>query len=110
MTPDELQQRRNQLLNQQQLEMGNLEKKQENERMSLQKASVSDWELRFAKSKLELKEKHYKVRLVPLFALVCIVCLPFVEIDQVELYGCQDNNIIMNCTFTFVINVSSSTS
>merc|ERR1712072_1575375 len=48
LTADELQQRRSEVLNRQQLEMANLDKKQENERKSLQKASLSDWELRFA--------------------------------------------------------------
>ena len=61
LSPDELQMRRTQLLNQQQLQMATLEKGQQNEKSSMQKGAMSDWELRYAKAKLELKEKHYMV-------------------------------------------------
>ena len=64
LSPDELQQRRAQLFNQQQLEMSGLEKKHASERKNAQKNAVSDWELKYAQAKLELKEKHYKVRIL----------------------------------------------
>lgn len=60
LSPEDLQQKRAQLFNQQQLEMNALEKKQAEEKKTIQKNAVGDWELRFAKAKLELKEKHYK--------------------------------------------------
>lgn len=41
--------------------MSSLERKQTAEKNSLQKNALSDWELRYAQAKLELKEKHYKV-------------------------------------------------
>ena len=63
LSPDELQQRRTQLFNQQQLQMSALEKKHAGERKNAQKNAVSDWELKYAQVKLELKEKHYKVRI-----------------------------------------------
>lgn len=51
------------MFNEQQLEMSSLEKKQAAEKKALQKNALSDWELRYAQGKLELKEKHYKVLL-----------------------------------------------
>eukprot|EP00111_Clytia_hemisphaerica_P004694 TCONS_00013482-protein len=60
LSPDERQQRRGQLFNEQQLEMSQLERKQLAEKKALQKDALSDWELRYAQAKLELKEKHYK--------------------------------------------------
>ena len=63
LSPDELQQRRAQLFNQQQLQMSALEKKHAGERKNAQKNAVSDWELKYAQAKLELKEIHYKVRI-----------------------------------------------
>ena len=41
--------------------MSQLERKQLAEKKALQKDALSDWELRYAQAKLELKEKHYKV-------------------------------------------------
>lgn len=60
--PAEIQQRRAQLFNEQQLEMSALEKRQADEKKSTQKNALADWELKYAQAKLELKEKHYKVR------------------------------------------------
>lgn len=62
LSPEELQQKRAQLLNQQQLRQSSLDKKHADERKQIQNGVVSDWEIRFARAKLELKEKHYQVR------------------------------------------------
>ena len=61
LSAEELQQRRAQLLNRQQIEQSSLDKRQNDERKHIQHGTVSDWEIRFARAKLELKEKHYKV-------------------------------------------------
>ena len=64
LSPDDLQQRRAQLLNQQQLRQSALDKKQAEERKQIQHGVLSDWEIRFARAKLELKEKHYQVGII----------------------------------------------
>lgn len=61
LSPEELQQKRAQLLNQQQLRQSSRDKKQADERKQIQNGVLSDWEIRFARAKLELKEKHYQV-------------------------------------------------
>lgn len=61
LSPEELQQRRAQLLNQQQLRQSALDKKHAEQRKQIQHGVLSDWEVRFARAKLELKEKHYQV-------------------------------------------------
>ena len=48
-------------MNQQSIELSSLERRQAEEMKSMQRAALSDWELRYARAKLELKEKHYKV-------------------------------------------------
>lgn len=64
LSPDDLQQRRAQLLNQQQLRQSALDKKHAEERKQIQHGVLSDWEIRFARAKLELKEKHYQVGII----------------------------------------------
>ena len=49
--------------------MSQLERKQLTEKKALQKDALSDWELRYAQAKLELKEKHYKVKAIVLMFL-----------------------------------------
>lgn len=61
LTADELQQRKAQLLNKQQLEKSGLERKQNEEIRKLRTSATSDWEVRYTQAKLELKEKHYEV-------------------------------------------------
>lgn len=61
LSPDELQQKRAQLFNKQQLRQSKLDKKHADERKKIQQGAVADWEVRFARAKLELKEKHYTV-------------------------------------------------
>lgn len=61
LTPDELQQRKAQLLNKQQLEQSGLERKQNEEIRKLRTTATADWEVRYARAKLDLKEKHYEV-------------------------------------------------
>lgn len=63
LNPEELQQKRAQLLNQQQLRQSALDKKHADQRKQIQHGVQSDWEVRFARAKLELKEKHYQVSL-----------------------------------------------
>lgn len=60
LSTEELQQRRGQLFNQQSLEQSSLERKHAEEKKSMQRGALSDWELRYARAKLELKERHYK--------------------------------------------------
>ena len=62
LSPEELEQRRAQLLNQQQLKQSALDKKHAEERKQIQHGTLAEWEVRFARAKLELKEKHYQVR------------------------------------------------
>lgn len=62
LSAGELQQKRAQLFNNQQLRQSKLDKKQSEERKKIQQGAVADWEVRFARAKLELKEKHYTVR------------------------------------------------
>lgn len=69
LSPEELQQRRAQLFNKQQLRQSALDKKQADERKKIQHGAVADWEVRYARAKLEMKEKHYKVRFVVLSVL-----------------------------------------
>ena len=66
LSPEELQQRRAQLLNQQQLRQSALDRKHADQRKQIEHGLQSDWEVRFARAKLELKEKHYQVRLLVL--------------------------------------------
>lgn len=61
LSPEELQQRRAQLLNQQQLRQSALDRKHADQRKQIEHGVQSDWEVRFARAKLELKEKHYQV-------------------------------------------------
>ena len=50
-----------QLLNKQQIELNTFGKRQFNERKALKNRTLADFELRFAKAKIEMKEAHYKV-------------------------------------------------
>lgn len=60
LNPEELQQKRAQILNQQQLRQSALDKKHADQRKQIQHGMLSDWEVRYARAKLELKEKHYQ--------------------------------------------------
>ena len=62
LSPDEYQYQRTQLLNRQQLELSDLDKKLADEERNIEKGALTDWEVRYARAKLDLKEKHYKVR------------------------------------------------
>lgn len=62
LTADELAQLKAQVLNDQQLELSALERKQNEELRRLKTSATADWEVRYARAKLELKEKHYEVR------------------------------------------------
>ena len=61
MSPEEYQYQRTQLLNRQQLELSDLDKKLAEEERNIEKGALTDWEVRYARAKLDLKEKHYKV-------------------------------------------------
>jgi hypothetical protein len=58
---EEYQQRKAQLLNKQQLQLSALERKHSEELRKLKTSATADWEVRYARAKLELKEKHYQV-------------------------------------------------
>lgn len=62
LSPEELQQRRAELLNKQQLELSDLDRKLSEEERDVKKGALVDWEVKFARANLDLKEKHYKVR------------------------------------------------
>ena len=57
----EYEERRAQLLNKQQLELANLERQHSDEQKEIERGTLTDWEVRYARAKLDLKEKHYKV-------------------------------------------------
>ena len=50
-----------QLLNNQSLAMAELDKEYLREQKEIQQGELTDWEVQFARAKLQLKEKHYKV-------------------------------------------------
>ena len=64
LSPEEYQQRRDQLLNKQQLELSDLDRQLAEEQKEIERGALRDWEVRRARAKLDLKEKHYKVRLI----------------------------------------------
>ena len=61
LSPEELHERRTELLNEQQLELSELDRQQASEQKRIEKQALSDWEVQYARAKLDLKEKHYKV-------------------------------------------------
>ena len=87
LSPEELQQKRAQLLNQQQLRQSSRDKKQADERKQIQNGVLSDWEIRFARAKLELKEKHYQV-----FAN----CFSLSTVNLYSIYLCTDMAAILS--------------
>ena len=62
LTSEQRQQRKAALLNQQQVELNKLERELKEEKKAIEKGALSDWELRYARAKLEMKERHYQVR------------------------------------------------
>merc|ERR1712019_221712 len=60
ISPDELAQRKTELFNTQQMEAAALEKRHAEAKRVSQKKAVGDWELRFAQSKMKMKETHYQ--------------------------------------------------
>nr|XP_054760149.1 uncharacterized protein LOC129266332 [Lytechinus pictus] len=60
LTPDQRQQRKAALLNKQQIELNKLERELAEEKKGIEKGALSDWELRYARAKLEMKERHYQ--------------------------------------------------
>lgn len=61
LSPEEYRQRRAQLLNKQQLELAELDRRQSEEQKEIERGALTDWEVRYARAKLDLKERHYKV-------------------------------------------------
>ncbi|XP_077985306.1 uncharacterized protein LOC144439946 [Glandiceps talaboti] len=57
---EQLQQKKAELLNKQQLELAELEQRLASERRQKEQEAIQDWELRYARAKLDLKEKHYQ--------------------------------------------------
>ena len=62
LSPEEYQHQRTQLLNRQQLETADLERRLSEEEQDIERGALTDWEVQYARAKLDLKEKHYKVR------------------------------------------------
>nr|XP_002738967.1 PREDICTED: uncharacterized protein LOC100369241 [Saccoglossus kowalevskii] len=60
LTPEQMQQKKAELLNKQQIELAELEKRLAEERRHQEQEALQDWELRYARAKLDLKEKHYQ--------------------------------------------------
>ena len=87
LSPEELQQKRAQLLNQQQLRQSSRDKKQADERKQIQNGVLSDWEIRFARAKLELKEKHYQV---------FTNCFSLSTVNLYSIYLCTDMAAILS--------------
>lgn len=59
---EEYQQHKAQLLNKQQLQLSSLQRKHSEELRRLKASATADWEVRYARAKLELKERHYQVK------------------------------------------------
>ena len=55
--------RRAALLNRQQMELSELDQRLLEDESQVQRTAAADWEVAFARDKLALKERHYKVRL-----------------------------------------------
>ncbi|XP_033646870.1 uncharacterized protein LOC117306372 isoform X1 [Asterias rubens] len=60
LSPDEMEQKKAALLNQQQLELSKLEREFAQEKRDIEQGALADWELRYARSKLSMKERHYQ--------------------------------------------------
>jgi hypothetical protein len=60
LSPEQLHAKRTQLLNKQQLELSDVDKRMAEEQKEIERGALADWEVRFARAKLVLKEKHYK--------------------------------------------------
>lgn len=61
MDPEELQEKRAELMRQHEQELAEMERKHASEKSSVEQGALADWELGYAKAKLALKERHYKV-------------------------------------------------
>lgn len=72
---EEYQQRKAQFLNRQQLQLSALERKHGEELRKLKTSATADWEVRYGRAKLELKEKHYEVKEHILFRLKKLLVL-----------------------------------
>ena len=62
LSAEEKQEKRSELLNRQQLEQAKLDRQLAEEEGHIKTGALKDWEVEFARAKLALKEKHYKVR------------------------------------------------
>ena len=51
------------------MELNTLKKKYADQKTGAKKNALADWELRYAKGKLDLKEKHYTVHLTTFFTI-----------------------------------------
>ena len=71
MSAEELHQRRTDLLNEQQLELSELDRKQADEQKKIEKKASADWEVKYARAKLDLKDRHYKVRIGLVHRKIC---------------------------------------
>ena len=63
LSPEEMAERRAALLNRQQMELSQLDQRLQEDESQVQRTAAADWEVAFARDKLALKERHYKVGL-----------------------------------------------
>lgn len=76
---EEYHQRKAQLLNRQQLQLSSLERKHQEELKKLKTSATADWEVRYARAKLELKEKHYEVRDILISVVYCWIAFSLIS-------------------------------
>lgn len=62
LSPEELAESRARLLNRQQMELANLQRRLAEDENEAEKGAALDWEVSLARDKLALKERHYKVK------------------------------------------------
>ena len=75
--------RRAALLNRQQMELSDLDQRLQEDEAQVQRTAAADWEVAFARDKLALKERHYKVGLgLDYMCLRCSGLCCAVPVDQ----------------------------
>jgi hypothetical protein len=62
LTPEEMAEKRAALLNRQQVELSDLDRRLQEDEGQVQRTAAADWEVAFARDRLSLKERHYKVK------------------------------------------------
>lgn len=67
LSAEEHLQQREQILQQHKNDLDDLERNLANERQEAERTALMDWEVQYARAKLNLKERHYKVIAILLF-------------------------------------------